>query len=367
MKKNTSQKIIYQLRIARDRYKRKARGLQKKKAHPKAPVSRGGGSTFLRIEAPAHIDLYKPGNFLPTIDFLNNLRNAYGVQRSSVVICFRNTISITAAAGLLLIAEVDKLVKLYGNSTLTCNRPNPVRKKYGALNNTVECVLNQIGFFKLIGMRERVLNAPHNVTCWDYSSGEVTESQMAGELLKKIENLVSKEVSAALYKGAIEAMANSVEHGYIEERNDGTGYTDKRWWMFASVMSGQLVIIVCDLGVGIPNTLHKTQPPSLLQAIMDKWKIVEKGDAAWIKAATLVKETRTEHGHRGKGGTDLRSLLQVSKGAKLSIFSNKGYYELKNLMTKNGMNKAFDFAVENRESIKGTIVQWSVPVGSIQE
>lgn len=69
----------------------------------------------------------------------------------------------------------------------------------------------------------------------------------------------------------------------------------------------------------------------------------------------MIKETRTGLGYRGKGGGDIRSIIDKTPNSSLIIRSNRGMY------VYNGRNKA-DLVKESPYSIDGTIVQWNLPL-----
>ena len=91
-----------------------------------------------------------------------------------------------------------------------------------------------------------------------------------------------------------------------------------------------------------------------------------------------MKRTRTELGHRGKGGPDLRSIVETFPSALLSIRSNMGRYVLKG---KDHRSKAHRNEKQNyiagtdkrewksniSESILGTIVEWNLSIKDMKK
>lgn len=364
MKKNTPKRLWYTAVIQRQHnnlVKKLSLAAQKesrrKKRRPKDTVY-----------APALLCIYNVKTHRKTTDFLQKLRNACKIEKQIVTICFRNTQGVTAAACILMLAEVDRLVSRYGASRFRVSPPVKKIDKYGNSKSTVDMVLHQVGLYKLLGQNPlQPAYLPPNVECWRAESGVVAESETAGQMLKAIASHVPKATINSLYRGAVEALSNCVEHAYPSLRMDGLNIACKKWWMFTAVIDRRLVVIVCDLGVGIPNTIHRTQPQNLIEQIFSMFKFTANNEAGWIKTATLVKETRTQETNRGKGGGDLRNLIKVNTSARLSIFSNKGYYLHTTLATKNGKGLAPEFLMDHKNSILGTIVEWSVDIGSITE
>jgi hypothetical protein len=353
MKKNTESKIHTDsiLRGQKSRQDRKRLIKEKKGFSPEKRTPIGF------VAAPSILDLYFPKNHNKTTEFLRSLRAAARRQKK-VHICFRNTKAITASGGIIFRSELDRLVTSFGAAKFKILPPQQRRDKYGHPDPTVESVLIQIGTFKLLNQSERKIRPlPANVDCWNVECGTAAEGSIAGTMLKAISARIPNKTRGSLYRGAIEALSNCVEHAYRETREDGLNIEDKRWWMFTSIQNNRLIVLVCDLGVGIPNTIRDTQEAGLIQLIFEKFGFKANSDASWIKTATLVKETRTKETNRGKGGGDLRNLVSIDKSAVLSIFSNKGQYRCS---TVRNTRAETEILLEHKHSIFGTIVEWSV-------
>ncbi|AZR42985.1 hypothetical protein [Marinobacter salarius] len=368
MKKETIEKDV-RLSIAR---KRHWRGIRKKAtAKNQSRLSRGrkrqqrrNSTWHADVKAPPKINLYVPSDHEKTVEFLKDLR--FKISRNSRVrISFRDTTEITAAGGLLFIAELDRLITAYPGVKFSCIRP-PIKhdRTYGNESYVTESVLNQIGFFKLTGLTEKNLPAYPSVSCWKHSQGHIAEGQIAGQLLNHVNEQLAAPARKRLYRGAIEAISNCVEHAYPSLRRDGLQITDKRWWMFVGVMMGRLVVCVCDLGVGIPATVTQKNPKELVQTMLEKLGVTGTRDSEWIYVATLISRSRTDQKHRGKGGKDIRELLEYYKGARLSIFSNKGCFRDWNKAKSTSKAESIPFAMtdEQKKSIHGTIIEWTVPL-----
>lgn len=353
LKKKTAKRLMYFSIIRAQTLKkaRKSHYLGDKKREDKNRYSEKRDKIqSLKITAPAVIDLYRPSNHTELMEFIGKLRSVVASQQS-VFICFRHTTTITAAGGLMLLAETDRLVKHFGAHKLKASYPKISTDKFGKKNQTAESILNKIGFYSLIGQPTRNVHQAQNVRCWEAVSDTRAEGAIAGKLLEKIDSSVDSQRKRKLYKGCIEALSNACEHAYLDIRKDGLHIEDKRWWMFIAVMQNKLAVLVCDLGVGIPNTIYKTQTPDFLDRIFKSLGIVQKSDCELIKTATLIKRSRTEKDYRGKGGADLRYLVESDIKASLSIFSNKGRFRL---------SPQGEQIYDNKLSIKGTIIEWSI-------
>lgn len=333
------------------------------------------------VDAPAKLDIYSAKNHATFVSFLDNLRRS--VKRNKkTFISFRNSTRITAAAGLLLVAETDRLTTAFPSSVIRCSFPPATTVgKYSNSQNMVESALNQIGFFKLIGQECSRLTTHRSIEIWRQLSGSTADGSLAGSLLNSLPDEIPKTSRKKLYRGAIEAIANSVEHAYPTPRNDGIDIMDSRWWMLVGYDKSYLTVIICDLGVGIPFTLPKKHPESLLSLIKTKFSIFDNSDAELIRASTHIKETRshlstsTHLPNRGKGGADFRSVAKAFPTATLIVRSNKGAFfltgekatPLKKSSSRryiDGTNRS-ESTLNHSNSIRGTLTEWIVPVQDI--
>lgn len=328
----------------------------------KKPSRNRKRSREIRVIAPAHIDFYKPKKFTQTFDFIrkvqDSIKQAYN-QNKAVKICFRNTTYISAAAAINLFAETDRSVSKFKNVKFSVVYP----PKTSILNPTkdthpiVDLVLNRLGFYELLKIRRRPLREFRNVKCWKHASGSVVEGETTGKLLAELDGFAID--TSKLYRSCVEALANAVEHAYSPSISSDADMSDKRWWMFMAILDDKLTLMICDLGHGIPKTLPKTQGKEQLDKLLAMFGGSVNNDCALIQAATLVKKTRTEKDYRGKGGKDLTSLVDSIPNSRLTIFSRTGVYTYKG----KGKGTIGGKAYNNRSSINGTIVEWSIPLG----
>jgi hypothetical protein len=325
-----------------------------------------------KIQVPAKLDLYSKQNFDAFCKFIGNLREM-AKYNERIILCFRHTHRITAAAALRMLAEVAHLQTNLKNLSFGCSIPPKRRGKYKNADKVVEGILQQIGFFKLIGQPERTPTKQSNITCWKQLSGYLADGSLAGSLLNSLPVSISKQSKAQLYKGAIEAMANSVDHAY-----PGTGAThpENRWWMLVGTSSDKITLIVCDLGVGIPVTLPQKHPDSLLKSIFKLCGIMGNGDADLIHASTFIKRSRTNQTHRGKGGADIRAITEHFPSALLSIRSNRGCYVVAGARREGSMPDGYkllpgtngrEWSASYNGSIQGTLIEWTVSLKELEE
>lgn len=334
----------------------------------KHPHKKSKLKSEIKVIAPKFIDLYKTKNHFKTMDFMHKLEAAsFQATRSNSTlrICFRETMIISAAAGILLLSTIEIIAKKYPNIKVSISRP-PNSKQNGEKGtvNVVHAVLERIGFYRALRLGPFKTKPFPHVDNWYIGSSTQVDGQNLADAIKITKDLGVK--TSELYRSGIEAISNAVEHAYSDKVPTEKVFPLKKWWIFVGIIDARLVILVCDRGHGIPETLPYTQSANLLAEIKSYLttfykskmsKIASDGDVAQIHAATLVQETRTKLGHRGKGGKDIKSFVKANKDARLIIFSNKGQYRF---VKKN--SRHVDLGYNDHHSIGGTIIEWSLPI-----
>lgn len=300
---------------------------------------------------PEYIDYYTAKNFRITNLFLGNIADCILRAKRRVFLNFDRTEKISAAAMLSLLAQVEVLVAsnvVKGKSPISFSHPR---------SKKVKSILNQVGFYGLLSKSVGSVESFDDVNFWHHTSGECADPSRARPMLEAISKEIKTSNSKKLYRGFIEAMANSVEHAYPE-----AGPCNK-WWTFAGVRKGKLVVVLCDKGVGIPTTLPYTQSPSTLRKILSKLNVDFNHikDSAYIKAATSLQSSSTKKKHRGKGLKDVMSVIRSTGEGYLSIFSNSGRFKYM------GQNRAVESTINDyNTSINGTIIEWSIPLEEVK-
>lgn len=332
---------------------------------------------FSIVDAPSKLDLYSPKNHAAYVSFLKDLRSSVSTNDRTTINMQRCN-RITAAAGLLLVAETDRLRKAYPEKTIKCINPGSQKNGPGkSTQNLVESALNQIGFYRIIEQQNNKKALAGSVKKWRQLSGDSADGTLASSLLQTLKKEVPPEVLKKLYRGAIEAIANCVEHAYPSTRKDGLNITDPRWWMLVGIDESDLTIIVCDLGVGIPRTLPVKHEESFLNRIKSALGVTGNSDSEMIRISTHIKETRTKLSNRGKGGKDFRSMPANFPSSYLAIRSNKGSFfitgreraPLKKVSSRvyvPGTHNS-ESMIEHSNSICGTLIEWAIPIKDLQK
>lgn len=299
------------------------------------------------ISAPQYIDFYNHHNYLKTVAFFRKLKKE--VEKNKISINFDETTIITASAMICFLSEIDILLKMSPFKSKAITFKHPKHEK-------IESILKQVGFYELVDKKHRVTKEFDDVSYWNYASGAKSEPQRTQAAMAEIESKIGRTAKRKLYKGFSEAMANSVEHAY-DDVDKSNGALQTKWWAFAGVHKDSLIVVICDKGIGIPNSLPIKWGRELINKTLDLLSIKTYNDSTLIKAATQMGKTRTNQNNRGKGLSDVLSIIKQFKVGNLSIFSNKGYYRY---YGENGTT--IDKLTEHGLSMCGTIVEWSIPL-----
>ncbi|OQS35905.1 hypothetical protein B0T45_17015 [Chromobacterium haemolyticum] len=314
-----------------------------------------------RLQAPKYFNLSDAEVRRRVLDFLRSLRLAYAKQRVIVCLDFRRTEKLYSCATLLLVAELDRLRRLYPGVELRTRLPKDLVARQ---------VLQQVGLLRLVGHRYSMSSDDFDktVTNWRFATGYCTDASRIGEdVWDAIDGLVTPVLSRSIYKGITEAMTNSVHHAYVGPRGDGVparGETEKRWWMFSQELDGHLSVVMCDLGVGIQRSLPReegAQPGflSLLEKYLSPFMRSQR-EAAMIKAAVEIGYTRTKLQNRGKGLRQIvDAIVAAGDTANMVIYSNCGAYWVESESSK---KVAREKLIQYDGSIMGTLIQWKLPV-----
>ena len=134
--------------------------------------------------------------------------------------------------------------------------------------------------------------------------------------------------------------------------------------MFAQEKNGRLSVVICDLGIGIPNSLPKTHEAGLVRRTLEAFSRAAKlkgyRDVDFIRAALEIGKSRTQQPGRGYGVAQLRAVIESIEEGSLRIFSNRGCYTYSKKLG-NDIEKHDEY----RTSIHGTLIEWSVPLAKL--
>ena len=223
-------------------------------------------------------------------------------------------------------------------------------------NPKVAQVLKQVGIFNLLGFRRKIVTTFPDVIHWRSASGKEVIGEKYDQVLGNYEGRIADVLGKKFFRGVTEAMTNCQHHAYIDIRPDGLNARDepREWWMFSQEKDGCLMVVFCDLGIGIPGSLPMKKP-SLWRRVTTFGSNL---DAHAIQEAIADSRTRTGKHHRGKGLKQLIDVVSSTSKGKVNIFSNKGCYTLQS---------GKEYISQFRGSILGTLIQWSVPIGDLTD
>ncbi|PCJ48338.1 MAG: hypothetical protein COA74_09505 [Gammaproteobacteria bacterium] len=300
----------------------------------------------MKIVAPEAICIYKKKYCDETLTYISDIRSAF-TDGKNIHLTFPVTNYVSAAAMLLLLSTVDQLNRTV-KVKITATR---------AEDDKTECIFNQTGFTKILGKNAINTNTYKDVDYWQQTTAKDARPENAAEIFEVLQDniLINEKL---LFRGFIESISNSVEHGY-KHLNSSHLSRHSRWWAFGGINNGVLTLLTCDLGAGIPLTLPRVIDEKWLARTLKFCGFETNQDAELIQAATVLRETATKEEHRGKGLNDMKKIVEQTPGSTLIIHSNRGSYLYH--VNKNGetVSKLKGY----KSSINGTIIEWQMPLG----
>ena len=307
---------------------------------------------FVDVDIPQVFSLRE--NYSETIAVIDKLRTQVIDNCKPVLLLFDNVKSIEPAAILILAAEIERCRRFRRlNRGLIINGTYPSEMD-------VFLQLREMGFYKLIGVPERSeipddresVDRPRFLKFFTFSQVLAGMAAQLSDLFSvgafAMTDLVRGRMTGALK----EAMGNAVEHAYV--RPGRFPVQTGKWWCAAYVnpFQSEMMIILYDQGVGIPETLDATLFEAIKAIVTTRaW---QPGDGHMIAAATELFRTSTGQSGRGRGFRDMKKFIDSCDDGELRVLSNRGSY-----CYMKGMERISDEVA----SICGTLVEWRVRHG----
>lgn len=268
-----------------------------------------------------------------------------------LVLDLKNIQELHPCGTLLFIAELDCLL----NDPLIANK---IQGRYPS-NQRVEELFQHVGVIEKLKLVERIKEIKdNNVKPWMYGTSKTSNGEdIANALPRLVDENMNRELSLCVTTGIAEAIANAEEHAYPQEPNCTSKL--KNWWFFVKIEDDELSVVICDLGTGIPKTLPITWREEFIAATQNIVNRVKDGKC--IELALKIGKTRSKQDHRGKGLADILKIVEEHEVGMLTIFSNRGVYSRSATLSKPSKPVR-----STKESIRGTIVQWRVPVSAFE-
>lgn len=317
-----------------------------RKVIKRARFSRSNKQTLpsILVKLPKELNLLKVETRDNFIDKLEPLFNAK--SGSHILVDFSETEKMFADASLL----VYSLIKEKQQQGAKVKIKKPWHPK-------ISEVLKQIGLIPYNGSGLHNGTKYEDIVHWKTTSGKNTDPiTVIIEILQHCyeEHSALDEMDGDLIAAFGEAMCNSVEHAYPEDRDSDLD----KWWMFTQVKDGELTVVICDLGMGIPKSLE-TNPKhrNFFRDVMANM-VGKRPDKALIAKAVEYSTSRhPDNQGRGKGLSQIvQGIDSHSDDAKMIIMSNYGCYSKK----IDGINSTTTHNYES--SVGGTIIGWVIPL-----
>lgn len=299
-----------------------------------------------------------------TVACINLMRQTVLVNNQPIALHFEKVDRIDPSAALLLVAEIYRCRHLRQSA-----RGRSVEGTYPR-NCNVESQLEEMGFFKLLNVVSRNVgdqqDARSKPIFLNFITGIQVQSEAIHNFVEVIEkyNIISLNDAARrkLVGALIEAMSNANEHAY--KLPTPIQSMSNRWWLSASInlQRNEVTVILCDQGVGIPNTIDLGLFEGLkLQLQSFEWFQVlsaTRSDGVVIKAATELFRTGTGQAGRGKGFRDMKAFVDRCHEGELTVLSNRGkYHYIGGTSSEISNRESFN---DSAGSIGGTIIEWRI-------
>ncbi len=316
------------------------------------------GGRFVLLTAPECFSL-SGRDAARLVEFVRKLRQVVLPGFGRVEIKFSHTEKMAADGTLYFLANLEQIRQLYPKVSFSMRPPSDA---------VAAQVLQHVGIARILGGHRPQKKPLHpSVRHWYKAAGNNVDASEAQDVFGSFEGRITPELSRSVYKGVSEAMTNCFHHAYAD--NTLPLHLCK-WWLFSREDKGELHVVFCDLGIGIPRSLFREDEKvekgwieylkTWLAERVSDWR--QADDALKIKAAIEIGQTRTRKPNRGKGLKQMVGFLDAigNNAAKVTIYSGSGVYRR---MPKKGRPQEFTHALSDKKTaILGTMISWSIPL-----
>ena len=308
------------------------------------------------LTAPSHFILLSNMSYQSGTDvneYFNFLTKLRAVSSPSLIIDMRGVRRMIVDAALLFKAELSRLVQLRG---IWIDAIAPT-------SHRMQQVLKQTGIDRLLNLNIALEPSREDVIHWRIAEGPRTgvdpvslEPMMAD--IEEVTGLATHPV----YQGIIESIGNCAEHAYKAHPDVSWGMPESpSWWVFQQVRDGELMVVVCDLGIGVNRALPLTlaNEQGLLKKLMHVVRRTKGQDTRALLAAMEYGRSSTGLHERGRGMKNAHAVINDHGEGHFQAISNKGCYVYrKDSPSAEGQSRT----VKLRHSINGTILGWRLPL-----
>ena len=353
--------ILLWKKRTRKHLKRKKRNKKKQK-----PYRFMGKKISKIISIPAHLDLEE--NLEKTLIFIENLGKEIR-ENDSIVIDHTHMKTISQEALLLLTSEIERSIEYlkYKNQ-----HPGLIgNKKFMPKDENIKELLNKVGYWKYFNIKSQKNKNHHNERYYLQIRSDIKANPVyVGELIEFFEKIVyfEEDFKDKFNDALFEAVANVVEHAYIEKQN--IFVIQGKWWLTASLDFSENIIsfTIFDQGIGIFKSL---QSPKRKKPIPENIKnivnIIKNGDFSkllkqkdypkLILLRKLIYETEKLSRHnkigRGNGFKSFKRFIDEVENGEMLILTDNIWYKV--------------ISKESRildNYIYGTLISWKIKVNN---
>lgn len=334
-------------------------------SRPKRPVyrphRRRGGIASQVLVAPSHFVILSSTSYQNGRDvneyfaFLSTLRAS---QTRKLTIDMSGVRRMIVDAALLFKAELSRLTQLRG---IQIDAIPPASQR-------TQQVLKQTGIDILLGLKIELEPSREDVIHWRIAEGPRTgvDSNSLEPMMADIEE-VTGLATHPVYQGIIESIGNCAEHAYKDHPDVTWKMPDSpSWWVFQQVKDGVLIVVVCDLGIGVNRALPLTlaNEQGLMKKLMHIVRRTKGEDARALLAAMEYGRSSTGLHERGRGMKNAHAVINDHGEGDFYAMSNKGCYVYRKASpTAEGLSRT----VKLRHSIHGTILGWRLPLAQTSQ
>lgn len=220
-------------------------------------------------------------------------------------------------------------------------------------NNEMYEYLKESGFFNFVNTKLPVYSSKSNKI--QITTDKFVDTCTAKRICDFINQSLNtrKGFTDELYDVIIELMTNTVQHAY----EDNEILKVNQWYIYVEDNDGVINLVFVDTGHGIPETIRKSIPEKLAEALR-----FEISDSQYIKSAFKGEfRSQTEDAFRGKGLPSIVEYAQRDEVFDFIVFSGKGCCEISNRSSDIYITTDYD------KGIFGTLFSWKIVKSRIKE
>lgn len=359
---NTFERLKDWKKIKRYLNKRKRKFIRKEKKRKKSKYKETKARNDV-LEIPENLD------FLTTADsielLLERIKEYLRIKNHNIRIDLSKMNNITINGLIFLISEIDKLISKKKPKKLKKIKFN-YNKKYGINTNNekLKFLLYKIGYWQYFSMKKpyKILKETENDYFLSIRSNTTASVECVYHLrtfiIKQVNFIKNIDIQECFDDAITEAIANSVEHGYIEK----TDFRTKgKWWLCGHYdkHDDYLEFSFRDYGVGLRKTLEYNANDKISSLIRDVNNIRKK-DSDIIKMLVNDKLPKYEDNGqvRGYGFKKFKEFVKnIGYECDMKVISGNGKY---NYIYNPISNERKETLTDLNFKIDGFLISWKI-------